>query len=230
MRALSGFLASVMIAGIAFTGLGIEVDFEPSDYNPALGDSVVFEVTSSYATDEAISYEWDFDEDGICDISTKEPYVECSFRKAGYARISLQATTSDGKRATRCKGLLVGKSLLLAVREVSIEATGSILVSLTVAATTPVLPVAVQETVPVGWQVNILDAGGSFVKIEERSLQALWLSEIEAGRTNVICYRLQRSFGVGHPELRGESTGYAKKTLIVVPTCGDVYSSWESKP
>ncbi|MEE9542119.1 MAG: PKD domain-containing protein [Candidatus Bipolaricaulota bacterium] len=230
MRTLSVFLAGVMIAGMAFTSLGFEADFEPSDYNPAPGGSVTFEVTSSCATDEAISYGWDFDGDGIYDISTKEPYVEYSFRNAGYTRVSLQATRSDGKRATRCKGLLVGKSPLLAVREALIEETGTILVSLTAAATTSVLPVAVQESIPIGWQVDILDAGGSLVKIEERNLQALWLSEIRAGRTNVICYRLRRSFGVGNPELGGELTGYAQTTLIVVPVCGDIYSSWESKP
>ncbi len=227
MRTLSVFLAGAIIAGMAFSGSGFEADFEPSDYNPAPGESVAFKVTSSYATDEAISYGWDFDGDGIYDISTKEPYIEYSFRNVGYTRVSLQATRSDGKRATRCKGLLVGNSALLAVREALIEEAGTILVSLTVAATTSVLPVAVQESVPIGWQVDILDAGGSFVKIEERSLQALWLSEIGAGRTNVICYRLKRSFGVGNPELGGELTGYAQTTLIAVPVCGDIYSSWE---
>lgn len=227
MRTLSVFLAGAIIAGMAFSGSGFEADFEPSDYNPAPGESVAFKVTSACATDEAISYGWDFDGDGIYDISTKEPYIEYSFRNAGYTRVSLQATRSDGKRATRCKGLLVGNSALLAVREALIEEAGTILVSLTVAATTSVLPVAVQESVPIGWQVDILDAGGSFVKIEERSLQALWLSEIGAGRTNVICYRLKRSFGVGNPELGGELTGYAQTTLIAVPVCGDIYSSWE---
>jgi hypothetical protein len=55
MRTLSVFLAGVMIVGIAFTSLGFEADFEPSDYNPAPGDSVAFEVTSSCATDEAFA-------------------------------------------------------------------------------------------------------------------------------------------------------------------------------
>jgi hypothetical protein len=201
--------------------LGSEAVFTPSNYNPAVGESVTFEVCQDPLISGADHYEWDFDGDGLYELSTEEPRATRAFSEAGYVEVSLQVIDTSGRLIEQRKGILIGESPLYAVREVTDEEGGVTLVRVTVSARAAIRAVGLEETIPRGWQVEVVDAGNTISKKEGEYLRFLWMNPIEPGEMWTITYRLYPSYGVGSPTLAGSISGYAE-TRIKVPVCGDL--------
>ena len=219
---LKGLLiVGVVLATFGLVALAGTADYSPATYNPAVGEDTSFTACQACLPYDAVSYDWDFDEDGVYDISTPGPTVEHAFAEAGFVTVTLRVDEGGGRYATCRKGILVGETPLFAIREVTPDASGSVLVEITVTAYAGVRAVGLEETLPIGWQWEILDAANAVTKKEGQDLQILWMNPIEAGETWKVSYRLYPSVGTGSPLLGGMISGYADER-VKVAICGDL--------
>ena len=214
---LSG--AVLFLVGLAAFGQGI--DFDPNTYNPAVGEAVTFSVCTSCAAG-AVSYEWDFDGDGVSDLSTADPSVEHSFDAPGYYVITLRVVGSDGRVTIRKKGILVGHSPLIGIRHVKPGPNGSLSVTIQVIAGADLSGVGIEERIPVGWQVSATQTGGVFVKRAGSKLQVLWLNQLADGDVATFSYDLYPAQGSGVPSFAGTISGYSKGKRTKNDLCGDL--------
>jgi len=204
------FCFSLIFFASCFGLLGREIDFAVSNYNPAVGERVTFE---AFIIGDGIRYEWDFDGDGLYEVSTAEPRIAHLFSEPGSVEVSLQVIDEEGRLLTQRRGLLVGESPLFAVREMTIEASGVVLVRVTVSARVKIRALGLEERIARGWQLEIIDAGNAVTKREGLYLQVLWLNPIEEGETWTILYRLHPSDGVGSLTLTGRISGHSEERV-----------------
>ena len=209
--------ALILLFGVSV--LGDEANFVPSTYNPAVGESVLFEVCQACLASEADHYEWDFDGDGLYEVTTDAVRITQTFTEPGYIVISLRVVDTHGRELTHSKGILIGESPLFAVREATTEGDGMILVRITLSAQAEVRAVGLEEFIPRGWQVEVIDPGNTISKKEGENLYFLWMNPIYVGEMWTIIYRLYPSYGVGSPTLSGNVSGYGEGR-IRVPVCG----------
>ncbi|MEA1871152.1 MAG: hypothetical protein U9N00_03035 [Candidatus Bipolaricaulota bacterium] len=208
----------VLLFGVSV--LGDEANFVPSAYNPAVGEGVTFEVCQACLASGADHYEWDFDGDGLYEVTTDEAKITHIFTELGYITISLRVVDTHGHELTHSKGILIGESPLFAVRETTTEEDGVILVRVTLSAQAEVSAVGLEEFIPRGWQVEVIDPGNTISKKEGENLYFLWMNPIYGGEMWTIIYRLYPSYGVGSPTLSGNVSGYGEGR-VRVPVCGD---------
>lgn len=205
----------------ALVSLGDEVNFNPSTYNPGVGEPITFEVYRPEWGTEALHYEWDFNGDGVYETSTTDPLVSHAFDVAGLAAVTLKAVDAGGRTATRSKELLVGESPFFAVREIFSEKGGSAFVRITLVVRKTVSAPGLEEMIPSEWQMEILDAGGAYTKLVGHTLQALWMEEVEQGEMRTLAFRLYPTYGVGTPTMSGVASGYAEGRVTGL-VCGDL--------
>ena len=219
---LRGVLAVTMFVVVfGLAALAGTADYSPATYNPAVGEDTSFTACQTCLSYDAVNYDWDFDGDGAYDVSTPDPTVEHAFSEAGFVVVTLRVDQGGGRYATCRKGILVGKSPLFAIREVTPDVSGSVLVEITVTAYSGVRAVGLEETLPIGWQWEILDAANAVTKKDGQNLQILWMNPIEAGETWTVSYRLYPSVGTGSPLLGGTVSGYTDKRVKAF-ICGDL--------
>jgi PKD repeat protein len=211
--------ALVLLFGVSV--LGDEANFVPSTYNPAVGEGVVFEVCQTCLASEADHYEWDFDGDGFYEVTTDVVSITQVFTEPGYIIISLRIVDTHGRELTHSKGILIGESSLFAVREATTEGDGMILVRITLSAQAEVRAVGLEEIIPRGWQVEVIDPGNTISKKEGENLYFLWMNPIYGGEMWTIIYRLYPSYGVGSPTLSGSVSGYGEEGRLRDFVCGD---------
>jgi hypothetical protein len=104
---------------------------------------------------------------------------------------------------------------------VSLDESGSVLIEITVSAYSEVTALGLEETIPVGWEWELLEIGDAVSKKEGQSLQVLWMNPIQAGETWLVSYRLYPSAGRGSPSLTGTVSGYSNGR-VDVSVSGDV--------
>jgi hypothetical protein len=214
---------TALVVTFGLVALAGTADYSPATYNPAVGEDTNFTACQTCLSCNAASYDWDFDGDGVYDISTPDLTVEHAFSEAGFVVVTLRIDEGGGRYTTCRRGILVGETPLFAVRNVTAEASGSVLVEITVSAYVGVRAVGLEETLPIGWQWEILDAGNAITKKEGQNLQVLWMNPIEAGGTWTVSYRLYPSIGTGSPLLAGTVSGYdGENVRVKVSICGDL--------
>ena len=210
-----------VIAAFGLTVFAGTADYTPATYNPAVGEDISFTACQTCLSYDAVSYNWDFDGDGVYDLSTPDPTVEHAFSEPGFVAVTLKVDEGGGRYSTCRKGIYVGETPLFAVRKVTPDASGSVLVEITVTAYTGTRAVGLEETLPIGWQWEILDASNAITKKEGQNLQVLWMNPIEPGETWTVSYRLYPSVGTGSPQLAGTISGYAD-ARVKSSVCGDL--------
>lgn len=210
-----------VVALVVCDGLGTEVNFDPSTYNPILGASVTFEAYRPEWGTSTLRYDWDLDGDGSVDFTTDEACMSHVFDTAGFIVVTLTVTDVGGRAETRSKGLLVGASPVHAVRDLFFETGGSIFVRITLEAQSAVSAPGLEETLPANCQVEILDSNGAYVKQTGRTLQVLWMEAVGPEETRTLSFRLYPSYGTGVPTLNGILSAYAGGR-VAVPVCGDI--------
>jgi PKD repeat protein len=208
-------VAAGVMALFGITAQAGAVDYSPATYNPEVGEDISFTVCQDSLSNDAVSYDWDFDGDGVYDVSTPQPTVEHAFYKDGFVVVTLRVNEGGGRYTTCKKGLYVGDSSLFAVREVTPDKNGSVLVEIAVSAYDEIKAVGLEETIPVGWQWEILDIGDAVTKKEGQNLQILWMNPMQAGETWIVSYFLYPSAGRGSPSLGGTISGYSNGRVKV---------------
>jgi len=216
-----GFVAA-LVAVVGLLTLGAEISFSPSAYNPALEEAVTFEVCESCLGDGTFVYEWDFDGDGVYEISSEDPIVTHTFTAPGFVDVGLQIVDESGRTIVCRKGILVGESPLIAVRDV-VEEDGATFVVITFSANWALTAPGLEESVPAGWQLEILDTAGSLEPhMENGTLGVLWADQILEGWTWAFSYRLYPTYATGVPALSGIASGYIAGKRVKAPVCGDL--------
>jgi len=215
-----------LVVACAVAGAG--VNFAPSTYNPSVGEAVTFEVCGACLGSAQFRFAWDFGDDGSAGFATTDLSVTHRFDREGYVRVELLARDSSGRAFSRTKEILVGGSPLVAVRETSVEDHGTILVRVTLLAQAGLSSLALTETIPHGWQAQVVDGGG-VVNPAGGSLQILWMESLDSGQERVFTYRLLPTGAGGLPELSGDASAYRRdvptgepQKRVKVTVCGDV--------
>ncbi len=207
---LAGSLAAIVIAAAAVQGF--EADFDPSSYNPAAAEIVNFEVCESCLGGSGAQYEWDFDGDGVAETEATEPVVTHAFPAAGYYEVTLTVRDGGGRTSRRRKGIVVGELPAFAVREIMPQSDGTLLVLVNVRVTSSCSAIGFQETMPRGWQLEVVDAGGAFAHPNpaNRTLEVVWGSQFDQGDTISFTYRLYPGYASTLQGLSGELSGYTE--------------------
>ncbi len=200
-----------LILTFAATAYAFEADFDPSTYNPDVGEIVNFEVCEPCLGGSDFTFSWDFDGDGYPEFETDQSLVTYSFPSPGFYEVVLTVTDAGGRTSVARQGVVVGPVPAFAVRELLVESGGAIFVLITVTMNEKFASMGIEENIPDGWAIEIVDSGGALVKphMAERQYEILWMSMFEAGETVTFSYRLRPAYTSVLPTLHGELSGYS---------------------
>lgn len=147
--------------------------FSPPTVN--INVPVTFDARASVDPDgKIVKYEWDFDGDGVFEVSTASPVTIHTFTRGGEIKVTLKVTDDKGATATLTKTLLISEEVSRAVRTIS---TPQVLPSFTFRVTveiqvrTPVNGLGLDEDLPPGWEVTPIENNGATFK----SAQTQWV-------------------------------------------------------
>jgi hypothetical protein len=219
-------LAAVLTVAIAVCGVTAPIGFSPSTHNPRVGQSVQFTICGSCLEDPSYVFEWDLDGDGRYETESQELTVSATFAVEGYVEVSLRAAGSGGHRSIASHALIVGETPYLAQRELIVEPDGALRVNVTVELHESALGLGIEEDIPAGWELEIVDEGLMSAHAHDGRLYILWLSEPLPGETYSFAYRLYRGSAWDSPMLSGQISGYPSsrpKEYVVVRLCGEIW-------
>jgi PKD repeat protein len=166
----------------------------------SLNVGVVFDASSSNDDDGSIvEYEWDFNNDGLFEISTARPTVQHVFTEGGTTTVTLRVTDDTGGFATYSQTFVVTDEVVSAMRTISTPMAlpglaFRVTIDLTMRA--DINGLGVDENLPVGWEVTPIDNAGATFKRSEN--QWVFPSILRAGEVRRIVYDVViRSDNVG---------------------------------
>jgi len=109
----------------------------------------------------------------------------------------------------------------IGVRELLVEADGAIFVLITIT-THATVTANIEEGIPSGWAVEIVDAGGAMVKINttEKLIQAAWMSLYDSDEMFTFSYRLRPAYTSVLPTLSGDVAGYSSGDRFAMGIAG----------
>lgn len=217
--------AMMAILALAMGAYALEADFDPSTYNPDVAEIVTFAVCRT-CEGPGFTYAWDFSGDGVTDLETKDPFVTHAFAEEGFYEVGLRIVAAGGRTYEVVKGVFVGSARALGTRTVMVESDGSLLVLIRVDVYA-VGAVFIDEQLPRGWMVQVVNAGGAMVNpnAERRMLEVAWLSEYQPGESVSVSYRLIPGPGSSSPSMYGEVQGYFSRARFTAPIAGLVMRS-----
>jgi len=200
-----------LILCIAIGTLAFDADFDPSTYNPMAAELVNFEVCQPCLGGTDFDFEWDFDGNGEVETETEDDFVTYAFASDGFYEVILTVLDAGGRTSVSRQGIFVGSTPAYATRELMPEDGGSIFVLITITMNEDGSAIGFEESMPQGWQLEIVDAGGAITLINsaERQLEALWGSAFDEGEVFTFSYRLHPAYTSTLPKLFGELSGYA---------------------
>jgi len=217
--------AAAILVSFAFACLAWEADFEPSSFNPEVGEPVTFAICEPCLDSGTYRYAWDFDGDGVTDLETEEMVIEHVFETRGFHAVGLTSTAPDGRRKTKRLGILVGKVPAYAVRETIRELDGSIFVLITVYMQDAITAgVGFTENLPRGWMSEVVDVGGA-IKGKGNDAEQLgiaWGSQFDAGAVAEFSYRLIPGYGNPTVAFEGMVNGYTNGDRFFGEVCGEL--------
>jgi len=216
-------LASIgLILTFATIAYAFEADFDLSTYNPDVAEIVNFEVCEPCLGGSDFTFSWDFDGNGEPEFETNEGLVTYSFGTAGFYEVVLTITDAGGRTSVARQGIVVGSVSAVAVRELLLEPDGAVFVLITVTMNERASGISIEENIPDGWAIEVVDAGGSVVNpnMEERQYEILWVSLFEVDETVTFSYRLRPAYTSVLPTLYGEVQGYFDGDRFVMAIAG----------
>jgi PKD repeat protein len=199
-----------LILVCAMTAHASEAGFDPSTYNPAAGEIVNFEVCEPCLGGGAFRYSWDFNGDGYPELQTDQSLVSHAFAVDGFHEVGLTVTDTGGRTRVARQGIIVGSTPALAIRDLLVEPDGAIFVLIEITVNDYASGIGIEEGIPTGWAVEIVDAGGAVTKANsvDRRYEVAWMSIFEAGDTVTFSYRLRPAYTSVLPTLQGTVSGY----------------------
>lgn len=151
---------------------------------------ITFDARASTVADgKIVKYEWDFNSDGIFEISTDKPTVQWTFTQLGEVKVTLRVTDDKGAIGQVTKTLTVEKEVAFAKRTVSTThaAPGTTFrVTVTITVRTSMSGLGLDEDLPANWEVTPIDSGGATFKVAQT--QWIFPTIVRSGETRRIVY------------------------------------------
>jgi len=168
------------------------VSFRTSPTDVHINEAIQFDASDTRDPDGSIAmYEWDFNGDGLFDLSTTDPTVTYTYGTAGMKTVTLRATDDDGSTARTSSTVFVDDLAVTVTRTISTAQAlpgSTFLVVVRIEPEVDLAGVGLQEVLPVGWQIKPLENAGSAFK--RSTVQWVFVDQIRAGTTKVISYEL----------------------------------------
>lgn len=175
----------------AHTGPPPTADFTFSPSRPGAGVPVSFDARASRPAPgrEIVRYEWDFNGDGIFEVSTTNPTIQHTFDDVGTFRVTLKVTDDRGVTATMTKTVEIVEISARAVRSISTPeaAVGyTFRITVEIQMGVPVNGLGLDEDLPPGFEVTPVDNAGATFK--RAQTQWVWAEMIQANEIRRIVY------------------------------------------
>ncbi len=166
-------------------------DFTFSPETPGVGVSVTFDARASRPSPgrAIVRYEWDFNGDGIFEVSTASPTIEHTFTEVGEFPVTLKVVDDQGITATVTKTVRIVEVSVRAIRRISTPEAApgfTFRVTIEIEAGLPVNGLGLDEDLPPGFEVTPIDTGGATFKRAET--QFVWAETIQANEIRRVVY------------------------------------------
>jgi PKD repeat protein len=166
-------------------------DFTFSPEAPGVGVPVTFDARASRpaAGRQIVRYEWDFNADGIFEVSSASPTIQHTFDAIGEVRVTLKVVDDQGVSATITKTVRLVEVSAQSVRSISTPeaAVGfTFRVTVEVQVGISVNGLGLDEDLPPGFEVIPVDSAGATFKRAET--QWVWAEMIRANEIRRIVY------------------------------------------
>lgn len=174
----------------AFRRAPPKADFTYSPTVVSVNVPVTFDArVSTVADGKIVKYEWDFNSDGVFEISTDKPIVQYTFTQVGEVRVTLRVTDDKGAIGQVTKTIMVEKEVAFARRTLSTThaAPGTTFrVTVTITVRTSMSGLGLDEDLPANWEVTPIDSAGATFK----AAQTQWIfpTIVRSGETRRIVY------------------------------------------
>lgn len=207
----------IVLGVLAFTswGLATQVTLVATDPAPLPGTQVGLTVSGVPA---GAQFYWDFGGDGTVDRITDTPSIPYLVR-AGYQEVAVQVHLGDRRVSSAWIALSADPSLGV-FRTLFPSATGGYEVAVVLRTRVHLYAPAIEEFIPAGWSVEVIDAAGAVFMVGE-SLQAVWALKLWPEDEVTFRYVLYPGAG-GTARLSGSASGYGPDGRIEVQIGGAV--------
>ena len=184
------------------TELAVKVANEPpvamfgvAPDRPRVAVETIFDASKSYDMDgRVVSYAWDFDGDGLFDLTTASPKVTHTFLKAGEVVVLLKVADDEGGVGTVERSVEVLPSVSV-VRTIETGlpqdktiAEGLVTVTVTITVNTEIHGLTLREEIPEGWAFAEIDHSSATFHAD--TITWLFLETLLDGDRRVIQYTL----------------------------------------
>jgi len=183
-------------------GLAGGVSIVPSDLTPLPGTELTLRAEGAPS---GASFYWDFGGDGTVDLASQSPEVIYTARP-GYQEVVLQVV-QEGTAIGSARLAIVADERLGAFRIV--KGCDPIEVTVTIRAKGHVVAPGIEESIPPGWTMEIIDDGGALYKLKSDTLQAVWPLELWTGNEVSLRYLLYPPAPGAMARLYGSASAYA---------------------
>jgi len=157
-----------------------------------VNDTITFDASSSYDPDgSVVSYEWDFNGDGLFEQTTSDPTATYTYSTAGTKSVTLRVTDDEGATDRLAQSVAIDELAVTVTRTIStIQALPgtTFLIVVRIEPEMDLAGVGLQENLPIGWIVEPLENAGAAFKRDD--VQWVFLEQIKAGTTKVISYEV----------------------------------------
>jgi len=165
-------------------------------YSPEVvrvGVPVAFDARTSRGVG-IVRYEWDFDGDGIFDVSTEDSITTHTFRESGTFTVTLRITDSAGLTAETSQTITVREERALVWREISTSQARPgdifrVVVEIEVQVASNGL--GLEEELPLGWTIEPVENDGAIFKFTGSAGQWLFPTLLKVGERRRIVYEVR---------------------------------------
>ena len=189
-------VVSLSVVALAMQPPQVAFTVEPAA--PSTNDLVLLDASTSVGgAAPLVDYEWDFNGDGLVDLSTDQPQVSYFFDESGVFDVSLTVIDASGTGTSLSQSVTVSLAPVSARRTFEMTlmpnrvlAGGSFFVTVTVWINESASGMGLAETLPPDWRARPLDDGGAIFKRAQDALQWLWPQTLNAGQTVTVRYEI----------------------------------------
>lgn len=174
----------------AFRRAPPRADFTFSPTIVSINVPVTFDARASTVADgKIVKYEWDFNSDGVFEISTDKPTVQWTFTQVGEVKVTLRVTDDKGAIGQITKTIKVEAEIASASRVLTTThaAPGTTFrVTVTIRVRTSMSGLGLDEDLPANWEITPIDSAGATFKVAQT--QWIFPTIVRAGETRRIVY------------------------------------------
>ena len=159
---------------------------------PRINEAITFDAASSYDSDgRIVSYEWDFNGDGLFEQQTTDSTVTFTYTTSGLKSVTVRATDDEGALGRATITVDVADVAVDVTRTISTIAAlpgSTFLVVVRIEPQMDLAGVGLKENLPIGWQVKPLENAGAAFK--RSTVEWVFVDQIRANTTKVISYEV----------------------------------------